>query len=109
MTKNPVHSDRLINRELSWLAFNHRVLQEAVRSDNPLIERVRFLGIFSNNMDEFFRVRVANLQRALLVDESSMTTLGFGVQSTLQAVTNRVVELQGEYNQAYERVEQALE
>ena len=109
MTKNPVHSDRLINRELSWLAFNHRVLQEAVRSDNPLIERVRFLGIFSNNMDEFFRVRVANLQRALLVDESSTTTLGFGVQSTLQAVTNRVVELQGEYNQAYERVEQALE
>ena len=109
MTKNPVHSDRLINRELSWLAFNHRVLQEAVRSDNPLIERVRFLGIFSNNMDEFFRVRVANLQRALLVDESSTTTLGFGVQSTLQAVTNRVVELQGEFNQAYERVEQALE
>jgi polyphosphate kinase len=60
-------------------------------------------------MDEFFRVRVANLQRAMLVDESSTTTLGFGVQSTLQAVTNRVVELQGEYNQAYERVEQALE
>lgn len=109
MTRNPVHSDRLINRELSWLAFNHRVLQEAVRLDNPLIERVRFLGIFSNNMDEFFRVRVANLQRALLVDEASLTTLGFGVQQTLQAVTSRVVELQGEYNAAYKNVEHALE
>ena len=108
MTKNPVHSDRLINRELSWLSFNHRVLQEAVRLDNPLIERVRFLGIFSNNMDEFFRVRVANLQRALLVDESSVTTLGFDVQQTLQAVTSRVVALQGEYNEAYEKVEEAL-
>ena len=71
---------RYINRELSWLAFNHRVLQEAERDDNPLVERVRFLGIFSNNMDEFFRVRVANLQRALLVDEKSTTTLGFGVR-----------------------------
>lgn len=109
MTKNPVYSDRLINRELSWLAFNHRVLQEAIRLDNPLIERFRFLGIFSNNMDEFFRVRVANLQRALLVDEASSTTLGFSVQQTLQAVTNRVVELQAEYNAAYESVELALE
>ena len=99
---------RYINRELSWLAFNHRVLQEAERDDNPLVERARFLGIFSNNMDEFFRVRVANLQRALLVDEKSTTTLGFGVRETLNQVGKRVLDLQGQYNQVYEKVFDAM-
>lgn len=105
----PAASDnRYINRELSWLAFNHRVLQEAERDDNPLVERVRFLGIFSDNMDEFFRVRVANLQRALLIDEKSTTTLGFGVRDTLTAVSARVLELQKQYNAAYDTVWQAM-
>ena len=108
VAKSTDPSDRFINRELSWLAFNHRVLQEASRPDNPLIERVRFLGIFSNNMDEFFRVRVANLQRALLVEHRAKTTLGFDVKSTLNAVSKRVVELQGEYNRMFEEVEMQL-
>ena len=51
------------NRDLSWLQFNSRVLQEAQDVKNPIIERVRFLGIFSKNLDEFFRVRVASIQR----------------------------------------------
>lgn len=103
---SPEH--RYVNRELSWLAFNHRVLQEAEREDNPLVERVRFLGIFSDNMDEFFRVRVANLQRALFVDESSKTTLGFGVRETLTAVSAKVLELQAQYNATYDQVLQAM-
>lgn len=101
-------SELFINRELSWLSFNHRVLQEAASSDVPLIERMRFLGIFSNNLDEFFRVRVANLRRALLVGKRMTTTLGFDVAETLERVSEKVVELQYAYNQVFEECEAAL-
>ena len=51
------------NRELSWLEFNERVLQEACDQTVPIIERIRFIGIFSNNLDEFFKVRYATIKR----------------------------------------------
>src|ERR1700716_1546166 len=64
---NEQHSEKMrrktIARDISWLSFNGRVLQEAADPTVPLRERIRFLGIFSNNMDEFYRVRVATLRR----------------------------------------------
>ncbi len=56
-----------IPKEISWLSFNERVLQEAENKEVPLIERFKFLGIYSNNLDEYFRVRVATLEKVILV------------------------------------------
>ena len=60
------------NRDISWLRFNERVLQEAEDLSNPLIERLRFLGIHSNNMDEFFRVRYSFIRRLRLSEEQGL-------------------------------------
>lgn len=62
-------ADKLyIDKELSWLSFNERVLQEAADKTVPLIERIRFLGIFSNNLDEFYKVRFADVKRQILIN-----------------------------------------
>ena len=100
--------DLFVNRELSWLSFNHRVLQEAQVARTPLIERVRFLGIFSNNLDEFYRVRVANLQRVLLVDKHAKTTLGFSVAETLAEIEQTIASLQKTYDATFRKVLLAL-
>ncbi|NQV01954.1 MAG: polyphosphate kinase 1 [Bacteroidia bacterium] len=83
---------QILNREISWLYFNGRVMQEAADKRNPLIERMKFLGIFSNNRDEFFRVRVATLNRIVKVGEISQGT-GFNPQKILRQI-GEIVQVQ---------------
>ena len=94
------------DKELSWLAFNHRVLQEAMDKSNPPIERARFLGIYSNNLDEFYRVRVADVRRRILLhqevggDPEARRLLGL--------IQKRTVELNAEFELAHLEVIRTL-
>ena len=83
------------NRELSWLQFNARVLQEAEDKTTPLIERLRFLGIFSNNLDEFFKVRYATIKRIAEAGKGGRSYLGgFSAKELLEKITETVIEQQ---------------
>ena len=94
------------DKELSWLAFNHRVLQEAMDKSNPIIERARFLGIYSNNLDEFYRVRVADVRRRILLHQE------VGVEpearKLLTQIQRRTVELSSEFELAQLEVVRTL-
>lgn len=97
----------LFPKELSWLAFNERVLQEAADPSTPVIERMRFLGIFSNNMDEFFKVRVADIKRRILLSQLNKVADDQSEQ-LLQSVQEKVLKLNQQFNHIYADVRFAL-
>ncbi len=102
---------RTIVRDISWLSFNARVLQEAADPTVPLRERIRFLGIFSNNMDEFFRVRVATLKRMMEYSGKSKINmhLELAPAKILDEIQSIVLQQQGEFNAIWEGIRRDLE
>ncbi len=98
-----------INRELSWLQFNARVLQEAEDDSVPLIERLRFLGIFSNNLDEFFKVRYATIKRIDLAGKTGKSELGgIKAKDLLEQITSIVIAQQTESLRILQEIQTAL-
>ena len=94
----------LINRELSWLSFNERVLQEAEDKTVPLIDRIKFLGIFSNNRDEFFRVRVATLKRIVKYPKKTEKLTGENPERLLNKIQKVVIEQQKKFELIYQKI-----
>ena len=98
----------IINRELSWLSFNDRVLQEALDDKVPVVERMRFLGIYSNNMDEFYRVRVANIRRMIALKKQKVDGFDGTSAELYQEIRDVVIEQQQKFELAYKRILRAL-
>src|SRR5262245_28375303 len=98
-----------INRELSWLEFNARVLHEARDARNPLLERVKFLTIFASNLDEFFQVRVAGLRQQVQAGKVARSPDGRTPEEQLNAIRDRVLELAAEHSRISLDVRGALE
>src|SRR5450432_3978296 len=95
---------KIIVRDISWLAFNGRVLQEAGDETVPLRERIRFLGIFSSNLDEFFRVRVATLRRMIEFGSKANMHLEQTPEKILEDITTQVTNQQNQFNRTWSNI-----
>jgi polyphosphate kinase len=96
-------TDFMINREISWLHFNARVLQEAIDPETPLIEKIKFLGIFSNNRDEFFRVRVASLNRIIKINGNNAQEIA-DIRNVLSELNTLVEQQEKLFTETYENI-----
>jgi len=102
-------SKSYIPKEISWLSFNERVLQEAENKEVPLIERFKFLGIYSNNLDEYFRVRVATLKRLSQFGAKSKNILGYSPKATLKKIHGIVLSQNSKFEKIYSGLIQELD
>ncbi|HDL19634.1 MAG TPA: polyphosphate kinase 1 [Bacteroidetes bacterium] len=102
-------NDYYVNREISWLSFNARVLQEAADPDVPLIERIKFIGIFSSNLDEFFRVRVGSLQRMLEAGVKLKSQIGGKPKKIINEIQKTVIPLRKKFDDLFDGILHELE
>lgn len=100
---------KFINREISWLSFNERVLQEAADPSLPLLERLKFLGIFSSNQDEFFSVRVGTVHRMIDAGVKSSEIIGDSPKKTMKLIHKRVLQLRDRFDEIFTKLEKELE
>jgi polyphosphate kinase len=106
---SPLPDDRFLDREISWLSFNQRVLELAEDPDQPLLERVRYLAIFASNLDEFFMVRVAGLKRRIATGLAVTAASGLSPRQVLESISDRAHELMARHARCFtEQVQPGL-